>query len=245
MPDQVPDTNQNQDQNTDQNQSLGWRSALPDEFKEHEFVKTFTKPGDFVKSALEIKTEHETLKTKMGNAIFKPDDKATPEQREEYYRSLGKPEKPTEYELPVSEGMERSPELTNWAQKAFHTANLNKDQAKAISTAWDSFIQEFGKANQAAVIKAKTEAETKVKAELGAEYPVAVELTKRFLTKYAKPEELAFLDESGMGNHPTLIRMVVDFAKKTGEDVSLQSSLPRGEKPKEGFVYNKSPAPPN
>jgi hypothetical protein len=152
-------------------------------------------------------------------------------------RKIGKPEKATEYEFPKGEGVEHDPKLTAWAQDTFHKANLNKEQAKAISSAWDGFIQGIAKANDEAVKKAFTEAETKVKAELGAEYPAAIELTKRFITKYAKPEELAFLDETGMGNHPTLVRMIFDFAKKTGEDVSMQSSSQKGDKPAVGMNY--------
>ena len=244
MPDDVQvNPTGDQEPGADQNQSLGWRAALPDEFKEHEFVKTFTKPGDFVKTALEVKTERDSLKTKLDSAIFKPDEKATAEQWEAFYRSLGKPEKPTEYEFPKGEGIEHDPKLTEWAQGVFHAANLSKDQAKSISTAWDQFITGMAKANEEAVVKAKEEAETKIKAEMGAEYPAAMELTKRFLAKHAKPEELAFLDESGLGNHPALIRMVFGFAKKTGEDISLPGSS-GGEKPKEGFTYSNSPAPP-
>lgn len=234
----------NQDQNQNQNESLGWRAALPSEFKENEFVKTFTKPGDFVKSALEIKADRDALKTKVDGAIFKPDEKATPEQKEAYYRALGKPEKSTEYEFPKGEGVEHDPKLTDWAQKTFHSANLDKGQAKVIGQAWDGFIGEMAKANDEAVKVAKTNAETAIKKELGAEYPVAVELAKRMLNKYTKPEEKAFFDESGMGNHPVLIRMLFDFAKKTGEDVGIPAATFQGEKPKEGIVYDKSPAPP-
>jgi len=225
-------------------QSLGWRAALPSEFKEHDFVKTFTKPGDFVKSALEIKTERDSLKTKVEGAIFKPDEKATPEQREAFYRSLGKPEKATEYELPKPEGMDADPTVVAWAQNTFHKAGVSKEQAAQIGGEWNNFMAEMAKANKEAVAKARTEAETKLKAEMGAEYPAAVELTKRFLTKHAKPEDMAFLDESGMGNHPALIRMIVDFAKKTGEDIGVPGAGNRGEKPKEGMIYDKSPAPP-
>ncbi|MDD2657200.1 MAG: hypothetical protein PHD04_00880 [Candidatus Pacebacteria bacterium] len=234
----------NQNQNQDQSQSLGWRSALPDEYKEHEFVKSFTKPGDFVKSALEIKTEHDALKTKLDSAIFKPDDKATPEQREAFYRSLGKPEKPTEYEFPKVEGAEHDPAMVEWAQKTFHAANLNKEQAQAIATAWDGFLAGIVKADTEAREKSKAEAEATIKAELGAEYNAATELCTRLLTKEAKPEELAHLKESGLGNDPIIIRLIYRLAKKTDEDVGIQGSGSKGEKPKAGFNYDKSPPPP-
>lgn len=220
-----------------ENQSLGWRSALPDDQKEHEFVKTFTKPGDFVKSALEIKADRDALKGKFDGAIFKPDDQATLEQREAYYRAIGKPEKATEYEFPKTEGVEHDPKMIEWAQSTFHAANLTKDQAKAVSQAWDGFATAIAKADQEAKTKARTEAETALKAELGDQYPVAAELTKRLLTKHAKPEDLTFLEEGGIGNHPALIRLIFDLAKKTGEDLGVQGSVHKEDPPKVGMNY--------
>ena len=222
------------------------RAALPTEFKDHEFVKTFTKPGDFVKSALEIKADRDALKTKVDGAIFKPDEKATSEQWDAYYKALGKPEKHTDYEFPVTEGIKRDPKFVEWMQKTFHEIGMPKDMAPKIAAKYDAFALAMEKANADAVVKAKANAEAATKKELGAEYPVAVELTTRMLTKYMKdkPEEKAFFDETGLGNHPTLIRMIFDLAKKTGEDVGIASATPKGDQQPLGFNYNKSPQPP-
>lgn len=224
-----------------------WVAQLPADLKGETTFTTHKTLGDFAKAHLEKLgkvTELEgkaakasELEAKLSGAIFKPADDATPEQLEAFYRSLGKPETPKDYEFPKGEGVEHDPKLTEWAQSTFHAANLNKEQAKVIGGAWDKFIGEMVKANQEAVVKARTEAETAIKTELGEQYPVAVQLTSRFIEKYAKPEEKAFLDESGMGNHPTFVRMVFAFAKKTGEDVSVQGSGGKGDPPKIGMNY--------
>ena len=234
-------------QNTDQNQeSLGWRAALSDQWKNHEFVKDTTKPTDFVEKAWKIKTELDSVKPKLESAIFKPDEKATSEQWDAYYKALGKPEKHTDYEIPVTEGIQRDPKFIEWMQKTFHEIGMPKDMAPKIAAKYDAFALAMEKANNDAVVKAKADAEAATKKELGAEYPVAVELTTRMLTKYMKdkPEEKAFFDETGLGNHPTLIRMIFDLAKKTGEDVGIASATPKGDQQPLGFNYNKSPQPP-
>jgi hypothetical protein len=228
----------------DANQSLGWIAALPDDQKQNDFVKTFTKPGDFVKTALEIKTERDEIKGKLGNAIFKPDEKATPEQVEAYYRSIGKPEKATDYNFPVIEGMERDPKFTEWAQNTFHQIGVPKEMGEKVAAAYDNFAAAMVKAQQEADAKAKQEAEAKVKAELGDQYPVALELTKRMLADHATPEEKEFLAKSEFGNSPLLARLLFKFAKKTGEDVGLQSSLSNRGELKPGIIYDKSPNPP-
>ena len=237
MEDQVTPQGDQGNVTPDPNQSLGWRAGVATEFRDHEFLKDTQTSTDFVKRALGVLEEKKGLESKVAGAIFKPDDKATPEQREAYLTALGRPEKATEYAFPKTDGIERDPKFVEWAQNTFHKIGLPKEMGEQVAAQFDAFTLEVVKANQAAVEKAKSEAETKLKTELGAEYPVAVELTKRFLTKYAKPEDMAFLDESGMGNHPALIRMIVDFAKKTGEDVGVPGASYKGDPPKVGMNY--------
>mgnify|MGYP001588601234 FL=1 len=102
---QVTQTGDQVSQTQSDTQSLGWRAALPDEFKDHEFVKTFQKPGDFVKSALEIKTEADGLKARLANAVIKPGENASPAEITAYRLALGVPEKSTDYEFPKGEGL--------------------------------------------------------------------------------------------------------------------------------------------
>lgn len=239
---------------TGQNEAPAWLAQLPADLKANETFTPYKTLGDFAKAHLETAGKVKELdgkvgkvtelETKLSSAIFKPDDKATPEQWNEYYKALGRPEKPTEYEFPVTEGIQRDPKFVEWAQQTFHEIGLPKDMAAKVAAQYDAFTLAMEKANNEAVVKAKADAETAIKAELGAQYPVAVELTTRMLGKYLKPEEKAFFDETGMGNHPVLIRMLFDFAKKTGEDMGVRSANNNADKPKEGFVYDKSPAPP-
>ena len=224
-----------------------WRAQLPADLKENATFTPYKTLGDFAKAHLETVgkaadldgkvVKMTELEAKLSGAIFKPDDKATPEQREAYLTALGRPAKPTEYAFPKTEGIERDPKFVEWAQNTFHKIGLSKEMGEQVAAHYDAFALEMANANKVVVEKAKTEAETKLKAELGANYPAAVELTKRFLTKHAKPEEMAFLDESGMGNHPAMIRMVVAFAKLTGEDISIQGAGPKGDASKPGMNY--------
>lgn len=208
-------------------QDLGWRAALPNEFKEHEYVKTFNKPGDFVKSALEVKTERDALKTRMEGAIFKPGENAKPEEIAAYRKAMGVPEKATEYQFPATEGRENAPEMVSWAQKVFHEAGLSGEQAAKIGAGWNEFLTSMVKANDTKAIKDRDEATVALKKELGSEekFKESIELTGRLLKAHATPDEMKFLDEHPeYGNHPLLIRLITKLAQKTGEDISPQGS---------------------
>jgi len=237
--------NQTGDQGAKDQTSLGWRAALPDEYKEHEFVKGFTKPGDFVKSALEIKTERDglkterdALKTKTEGMIPKLPDNATDEEKEVFWSSLGKPETPDEYEFPKpADGSEPDPIISKWAKGTFHKANLNNEQASFVVGEWDKFMVSYN----AAMIKQeqddlKSEMD-KMKTELGDKYDAHVEMGKRFFKKVMEAD----FDEKTPVNTTTLLRFVIKAGKLMGEDTSPPGSQGGKDQGKPGLSYNKSP----
>ncbi len=236
MTEQVNGLGQNQAPSgvVDQNaaQSLGWRAALPDEFKEHEYVKTFTKPGDFVRDALGIKTAHDEMKTKMEGAIFKPGKDATAEEQAAYRSAMGIPDTPDGYEFPKGEGVEHDEKTVNWAKDIFHKAALSKDQASTISQAWDGFIQGINKSLQEAEDNALQEVETALKTEWGPDYDKNFELSKRAFKKFANAELSDFKAD------PILVRAFYEVGKAMGEDSSLTAHPGGGSPPKDGMTYN-------
>jgi hypothetical protein len=221
-------------------QSLGWRAALPDEFKEHEFVKTFQKPGDFVKSAIEIKTERDALNKKLENVIPKLSPDATQEQKDAFYASLGRPEKADGYEFEgtIDEA------TANWAKATFYQAGLTKDQARVVQTQWNGFMEKMVKAETDSREKERTAAESALKTELGDKYDASVEMVRRFWKKHSNEDFDKFVNETKIGNDPRMIRFLVNVAKVTGEDSSPPGSPQRSSKTPAGLVYDKSPAPP-
>ncbi len=222
-----------------QSDSLGWRAALPDEYKEHEWAKAHTKVGDFFKAALETKANHDAMKTRLDGAIIKPGENAKPEEVAAYRKAIGVPDKAADYELPTVEGLDNSPEMVTWAQGIFHQVGLSKEQGSAIGKAWNTFVAGMVKAENEAMAKARTEAEAELKKGLGSEekFKEAVELTSRLLKAHATPEELEFLNESELGNHPTLIKLITRLAQKTGEDTSPQGTGGGAKSPAIGMNY--------
>ena len=217
----------NQDQSAEQ--SLGWRAALPTELREHEFVKGFTKPGDFVKSALEIKTGHDALKTKLEGAIFKPGDKATDAERADFYKALGRPDKPEGYEISLPEGLPFTQQDIDWLRSTAHKRGFSKADTEAFAK--DYF--EKTKADIAAVdnqIKAKREeAVTALKKEWGAEYETKLDAAKITAKRIGGDDFVKFLSDTGAGDHPTFIKIFHKISTMLSESAFIEG----GNKPKE------------
>lgn len=234
--DQVTD-DAGQDQGQDQATStLGWRSALSDEFKDHDYVKTFEKPTDFVKAALEIKTEREELETKMKDAIFKPGKGATDEELTAYRKAMGIPENPNDYEFPETEGVEHDDEMKEWAGKTFFEAGLSKEQGALISQAWDQLVMGITEAEKEQMLEGIKTAETELREQWAGDYDGNFELAERaykfFEGKIDGFKEFLEAETSNgksLGNHPAMIQTFYVIGKAMGEDISPKSSPEAGD----------------
>ena len=244
MAGQVIDGNQDQDQGGN---DLGWRAGLPDEFKENDWAKTHGKVGDFFKDALQVKTDHDSMKTKMEGAIFKPGENSTPEDRAAFHKALGVPEKSSDYDFTAADGVLHDPKMIEWAQGTFHKANLSKEQAGVISQAWDGFMTEMEKANTEAQAAAKADTDTKLKTDWGSDYDKNRELASRAFAHFFEKDEAfkAFLDETEvgdppvkLGNHPVFLKGFHAIGLAMGEDFSLKGTGTGTNKLVPGMVYD-------
>lgn len=231
--------NQNQDQT-----GLGWRAALPDEYKEHEFVKTFQKPGDFVKSAIEIKTERDTLKGKLDNAIPKLPENATDADRENYFLATGRPERPEQYEF---DGDNNDEAMLNFARNAFFKHGISKDAGKGIVADWNEFIAQSIEEQKTKLAEDTAAAKVNLQKELGDKFDEKVELARRFMKETLGEEtytlfETVKVGDVTLGNHPVLTRVFLKFAEMSGEDKTSRGSSPGDNQgDPDRFSYPNSP----
>jgi len=240
------ENNQGQDPNDNQ-ESLGWRAALPDTLKNHDAVKDFTKPGDFVQSAINaaegaswVQASHDELTGKLEKAIFKPGEDATPEDVSAYNKALGVPDSSDEYEFPDT-GIEHDEEMMKWSRDIFHKNGLTKEQGAEISKSWDGFVQGMYDAQVQTAKEASDTANEKLKTDWGNDYDNNLELTKRAFQKFSNTELDAFFDETGIGNHSVLIRAFHEIGKALGEDFSPKSKGSGSERKVDGIIKYDMP----
>jgi len=226
-----------------QGQSLGWRAGLPDPLKNHDAITPYKTVGDFAKVHIETVGKVKELEGKLASAIPRPGEKATDEEKAAYRKAIGVPDKPEDYELPKVEGIETPTKTEEWARKSFHKANLTKEQAKSVGTDWNEFMAGMVAEVDRIAVEQQKEADKKFRAEFKSdeEYNGAKEGVKRFWKKVSNTEFDTFCNETGIGNHPTLIKFIYEIAKKTGEDFSPKGGGQRGAEVKPGMIYDKTP----
>lgn len=138
-----------------------------------------------------------------------------------WYAAMGRPEDPEKYEfkrpdlpndLPYDEDTEKA--FRNWA----HKNGLNKKQANNL---YDAFVKtqvERHAAYNDHQKQSRAKIEIDLRREYGNGYDGKVNLAKTAIREFADPDYLAWLDESGMGNDPRMIRAWIKVGEKmTGE----------------------------
>lgn len=226
-----------------QQDSLGWRAGLPDDLKANESFVPYKTVGDFAKAHLDTAAKLKDAEGKLGNSIPKLGENATQEEREKFFNSLGRPEKPDGYELDGED--KNAPEWTGYWRNELHKIGVPKDQAKAISAAFNNQIKSMVDKHNANIQTEIGDASTKLKTELGDKYDAGVELAQRLWKKETDTDfDKAFTGETS-ANRFTMIRFLLKMAAKTGEDSSMRGSGQRQTNIPPALInYDKSPAPP-
>lgn len=146
------------------------------------------------------------------------------------YTALGRPEKPDDYEferpslpedLPYDEDAEKS--FRQWA----HEQGLNKRQARAF---YDKFVKYQTERHVAYVDhqrQQRAQAEHAFRRELGTRYEAEIAKAKAAIERYADPGYIKWLDESGQGNNPEVVRSWI----RVGNEMVGEAKLKGGQAP--------------
>jgi len=195
-----------------QNQAPGWLSGLTSDLRDNDLVKGAQKPSDFVKSALGWKAQ-------LDKSIVKPDKDATPEQVSAYHTAMGIPAKAEDYGLTKNEFA--SDEFIKAQSELYLTQGLSKDQAKAMHEHSLKNMQDGASAIKAANLKARTDTEAALRKEYGDKYDTTLNDARNALRRFASPEDMEYLNQTGLGNDAGLIKMFANIHSRIGGDSLL------------------------
>ncbi|WP_213705271.1 peptidase [Enterobacter roggenkampii] len=140
----------------------------------------------------------------------KPDDK---EQKQE-----GAPEK---YEFTAGEGVELDTEALKDFEPVARDLNLTNEQAQKLVDAYPKILAGVQQ-RQAEAWQAQTEqwaADVKADKEIGGDKLTAnLSAAQRALEQFGDPELKEYLDSTGLGNHPALVKAFIKVGKAMSED---------------------------
>jgi len=195
-----------------------WRSALPEDMQNNESLSKFSNvealAGSYINAEKMIGKDTLTIPT-------------TDDEWEKVYSQLGRPEEASKYELQTPENMPKDfsidPEMQDaFKAKAFE-AGLNQKQIESLNSwYWETSGKMYQDLTDGAT-KAEEKASEELKKSWGERYDVNLTMAQRALDKFGDENFAQYLDDSGLGNNPSLIKFMYEVAQSSLDEGDINS----------------------
>lgn len=136
---------------------------------------------------------------------------ATPETKPEV-KEPEKPSVPEKYQFDLPEGSELTPMLEAFTP-TFKELGLTQEAAGKLLGVYQQQLE----AAQERQLKQWAE-QAKADKEIGAKFDENIGIAQKAVARFFTPEFKAFLDSTGLGNHPDMIRGLLAIGRQISED---------------------------
>jgi hypothetical protein len=214
----------NAGQATGQPITAGWRDSLPEEHRGAETLKKF-EGKDWGEVGPKLAVSYINLE-KMPRGVNVPKDGAPQTEWDAFYEKIGRPKTADEYGIKatVPDGMPWNEKAEKLILAKAHARGLTKPQAEGLLNDFIALSAEGQQqVKQAAAVEAE-DAYATMQTEWGGLTERNTALVQRCVTEFGGAEFKQYLDETGLGNDPRLMR----FVHKMGSGM-VEGNLIRGE----------------
>ena len=196
-----------------ENVSSDWKQSLPEDIRNTQVIE---QTKDVESLASQLVNSQKMLGGRI--PIPQSDDK---DGWNEVYTKLGRPEDANGYEFKAPEGVQLDDNLENWFKQAAHESNLTKSQANALYEKWNNMAVDVGQQHQQASEDALRNAKESLDKEWGNASEQNLSIAKKAISEFGGNELREYLDSSGLGNNPELIKFAHRVGKELLEDHAI------------------------
>lgn len=195
-----------------------WRSNIPEEIRSHRSLEHINDVGALAKSYVHAQSMIGADKVAI------PGKHATPDEWNEVYAKLGRPQDPSAYEFAAPEGFEISQDVVDWFRQAAHQTGLTSTQAAQLFQAYNEMSANQLSAGQVDVEQYRAQTESALRQEYGQAFDDRLNQGYGVVEQFGNPDimEVQLADGTLLGDHPEFIKMVGEVGNfiqtKVGED---------------------------
>ena len=200
---------------------VDWKASLPPEFANNPVIATFKDPTELARSW------DNAQKLIGAKRIALPGEKATDQERDEFFKAIGRPEtvdKYTEGTVKPIEGMVVDKEGLTKAKETFFKLGLTDSQQKGIMDFYFGGVNQAHQTIDKTLTTNKVAAEESLHKEWGDQYEANLGVVKNVLHHFGSPE-LATDLEGQLGNNLGLVKMLHKFGTTLSEDKTLNQKF--------------------
>ena len=204
-----------------------WHASLPADLKGNASLAKYENPNAVAKAFVE-------LEGKLGRSIEIPGEKSTDAERSRFGTLMrGGIETPDGYVydgIEVPDGMTLSDTAKQEISKMAFDNDFSQKQITA-AIKWDMQRQlDMVKEVRRVMQTTRRDAELQLRKDWGQDFDARAALAQSVITKRGTPELKKLLTESGLGNHPDMVKMMADIGAATSEGHSPMDTTPGAAK---------------
>lgn len=150
------------------------------------------------------------------------------------------PEVPEKYEFNAPEGVEFDEELTGQLSEVCRELRLPQEGAQKFADMGVALMQKQQAAiqeNHRALVDGWAKTAEKDPEIGGNAFKESIQVAQDVLRQYGSPEFTNLLNETGLGNHPEMIRLLTKVGKLVGEDSTPQGDAPSTDKARADLIF--------
>jgi len=188
-----------------------WKDALSEDFRNDKNMEHIKSVEDMAKSYINAQKHFGKDK------IVVPGEYATEEDWNNIYNKLGRPETADGYEVALSEGSKLSEDALGSLKAKAHELGILPSQLKGLVSFQEEMAISSEKSIMESIENKQNEAINTLKTEWGAEYDKRLSAAANMVKEFGGEELQKYLNETGYGNDPMLVKTFYKIAQGMGE----------------------------
>jgi len=187
-----------------------WMKSLSEDLIEDKSLRNFKDINDLAKSYVHAR------KTIGGNKVSVPDEHATPDDWNDFYKKMGLPER-EKYQVKFGEA-KYSDDFKNGFLDQAHEAGMLPHQAEKVFEFFNNQVLSANEQAQQMSEKELSEQADGLRKEWGSGYDKKLKTAQVAFSTFADEETTNYLNETGLANDPSLIKLFAKIGEKLNED---------------------------
>ncbi len=187
-----------------------WKTFLPDDIKEDPSLGAIKSVDNLAKSYVH------SQRMLGADKITVPSKHATEDEWTQFHRKMGVPEEVDKYSVNGSDSLDK--EFFDDFRKTAHGAGILPDQAQKVFDWYVRSAEEAGKRDEDKFTSNQKESLHKLQQEWGGAYDEKIKRAQAAVGHFGDDKLVSFLDDSGLGNNPNLIKAFSKIGDSLSED---------------------------
>ena len=157
----------------------------------------------------------------LNGLLGKKFDELSPSELDGFYTKLGRPTAAEEYSLPT----QYNPEAMDWYKKQAFELGLTQQQARNLAESYAELESNYTREAQIRQEAQVNEWLSEIKQEFGAAFDQRVDVARKAVEEFGGAELKHYLNETGLGNHPAMVKAFAKIGKELSESGLAQSEV--------------------